>query len=505
MPPQISFSNIPPNLRIPLFWAEFDNSQAGVNVVNQRALLIGQTITAQPVKPVYVPSAAVASSLFGANSHLALMVAAYRAADPFGELWCLPIADAASSVAAAGSVVFSGTPTVGGTVSLYVNGRSYQLGVTAAETATQIATAMAALINADPGAPVTAAPSTGTVALTADNKGTVGNSIDIQLNYRGIPGGEQTPAGLTVAVTAMASGATDPALAALSPTLDQVLGDVEYDFIGLGGWSGSTQLAAITALMNNSAGRWSWLRQVYGHVWTAKKGADATGSDLLTFGATMNDPHMTVIGYEPSPSSPFEVAATWVGAAAVALKADAARPLQTLALPGILAPVSGGRFIKSTQQSLLTTGIALMQYAPDSSAAILRSVTTYQLNAFGQADQSYLDCEILFTNMAVIRALKSATTQKFPRAKLAADGTSFGPGSNIVTPKAFKSELIAQYRGLIDLGLVQDIDDFAAGMVVQINANDPSRLDVLFDPYLVSGLRIIAVLDQFRLKVPVAA
>jgi phage tail sheath gpL-like len=40
---------------------------------------------------------------------------------------------------------------------------------------------------------------------------------------------------------------------------------------------------------------------------------------------------------------------------------------------------------------------------------------------------------------------------------------------------------------------------FAKGLVVIRNAQDPSRVDVLFDPYLISGLRIFAVLNQFRL------
>ncbi len=37
----ISFSTIPPGLKIPLFYAEFDNSQAGANQPNQRALILG--------------------------------------------------------------------------------------------------------------------------------------------------------------------------------------------------------------------------------------------------------------------------------------------------------------------------------------------------------------------------------------------------------------------------------------------------------------------------------
>ena len=47
--------------------------------------------------------------------------------------------------------------------------------------------------------------------------------------------------------------------------------------------------------------------------------------------------------------------------------------------------------------------------------------------------------------------------------------------------------------------LLDNTDLFAKGLVVIRNAQDPSRVDVLFDPYLISGLRIFAVLNQFRL------
>ena len=48
-------------------------------------------------------------------------------------------------------------------------------------------------------------------------------------------------------------------------------------------------------------------------------------------------------------------------------------------------------------------------------------------------------------------------------------------------------------------GLVEDADAMAKATIVERNARDPSRLDVLWAPYLVSGLRIVALLNPFRL------
>ena len=74
----------------------------------------------------------------------------------------------------------------------------------------------------------------------------------------------------------------------------------------------------------------------------------------------------------------------------------------------------------------------------------------------------------------------------------------FGPGQPIVTPSSFKAELIAQYAAMEAEGLVEDAQGFADATIVQRNANDNSRLDVLYAPNLVNGLRILAVLAQFR-------
>lgn len=515
---QISFSHIPQGIRVPLFYAEFAAANSNLFQQDQKTLLIGQTITAQPAQLTPCNSVAQARALFGNGSMLARMVEAYRADDLFGEIWVIPLADASGGVAASGSVAFSGT-TAAGVISLYIAGRLVSIPVTAAETDSAIATAVAAAINAVTSLPVTAAVdgSVNTkVDITAKNKGTLGNDIDIRVNYNGPAGGEATPAGLTITIVAMASGATDPDLTSSGTDVAALMGDNPFDFI-CSPYTGSTQRAAVTAAMNDSTGRWSYARQSYGHVFSAKRfyGANEAAAEgsAVTFGATVNDPHLTIMAYYDSPTPPAEWAAEYMAASAVALRADPARPLQTLVESGLLAPPIGSRFSFASKQAILSTGLALSDYRSDGTVQILRAVTTYQTNAFGNPDQSYLDTETLYTLMAIVRRLKGVVTQKFARCKLADDGTNFGfatnqdlnDGASIVTPSSFKAELIAQYGEMIDEGLVEDEADFAAGLIVQRNSTDASRLDVLFDPILVSGLRIVAVLNQFALQPPLAA
>jgi phage tail sheath gpL-like len=247
--------------------------------------------------------------------------------------------------------------------------------------------------------------------------------------------------------------------------------------------------------MNDQTGRWSYKTAKYGHVFTARQD---TAANLLTFGNTLNDPHLSVLGTYGSPTPDYVWAAAFAGAAAPPIKADPARPLQTIPIAGVLAPPEPSLFAWDSQQALLSNGIALPAVGQDGSVSILRCVTTYQVNKYGVTDQSYLDYETLATLAEITRRLRAATTQKFPRAKLADDGTRFGPGQPVVTPSIFRAEIIAQYRQMEYDGLVEDADAMAAATVVERNATDPSRLDVLWAPYLVGGLRIVALLNQFR-------
>jgi phage tail sheath gpL-like len=515
----IPFSQIPQTNLTPFYFVEFDNSNTGVaGNAPQNSLLVGQTINAVPATIVYVPSANFAANLFGAGSMLARMAAWYYDADPEGTLYAFPLADAGGSAAATGTFAFAGTATANGTLFLMIGGEEVQVGVTTGQTATQIATACVTAINAFTDVngmflPVTATSSTGTVTLTARNKGTVGNTIGLALNFYGSANNESTPAGVTVTVTAMASGATDPDLAGLAAAM----GQTNYDFIMIGGYTETTQLNEVQTALSFNGGRWGYAQQLFGHAWTAfQSTAGASGTDLLTFGAGRNDPHTCVIGYEQaSPSPTSEVCAAGVGAFAQASKAQPARPEQTLVLPGIVAAPTSSRFGFNTVNTLLSTGIAQLTAQPGGGQQWLRSVTTYQQNSFGQTDRSYLDASVLFMIMFYVRQQKANLTQKFPRAILVQNGTSFGQMANfgtdtpvIVTPNILEAELVSFYTRMCPGGdlptIVQDPAGYAAGLQVQINGLNPNRADILDDPIFVGGLRMIAVLNQFRLTDPPA-
>ena len=492
----VPFNNIPQQVRVPLFYAEMDNSQANGSASGiRRALAIGQKLaagSALPNVPYIVASLAQAIALFGRGSMLARMVAAYRNNDAFGELWCIAAADGAG-VAATGTVTVVGTATAPGTLSLYIAGQRIQVPVLTGDTATVVATAVVAAVTAAPDLPVTATNAAGVVTLTAKWRGLTGNDITLVDSFAGSAGGEALPAGITLTAAAtLAGGTTNPALA---PVIS-AMGDDEYDFV-IHPYTDSASLDAVAAELGDTTGRWSWSRQVYGHAYTAQRGTLAA---LVTAGGLRNDQHHTLAAIDadcPNPS--WEYAAAYAARNAVFINADPARPTQTGVLAGLLVPRAGKRFLFTERQSLLNYGIAT-SYVTTGALRVERAITTYQKNTFGQPDVSYLDSEILHLSAYVLRRLKSIITSKYPRHKLASDGTRFAAGSAIVTPAVIRGELISEYAKMEYDGYVENSKLFAANLIVERPANDPNRLDVLFAPDYVNQLRVFAVLNQFRLQ-----
>jgi phage tail sheath gpL-like len=363
--------------------------------------------------------------------------------------------------------------------------------VTATETTTAIATAVAAAINALTSLPVSATSALGVVTVTALNKGLCGNDIDIRMNYQGAGGGELTPAGLTYTIVAMASGATNPTLTTALANLTSQ----SFDFIA-SPYTDATSMTALSAFLNDSTGRWSYTSQLYGGVFMAARGTLGT---LGTLGGTMNDQHSSILGFNDSPTPNWIWAAALTGAAAASLKVDPALPLQTVPIYGVLAPPVSSQFAISGRNSLLFSGISTFTVDQAGLVHIENLITTYQKNGFGVADNSYLEVETLYTLMYVLRFLQAVVTSKYARVKLAASGTRFAPGSAVVTPNIIKADIIAAYQQLEFDGFVQNSTAFAAGLIVQQNSTNPNRVDVLWPGTLIDQLRIFALLAQFRL------
>lgn len=489
----ISFSQVPSNLRVPGAYFEVSNNQAQ-SALDQlsRILVFGQRLstgTVDELVPTLVTSKEDAITFFGRGSNLANMFSTLFDNNSFTEKWCVALDDDAVGVQATGTLTVTASSTIAGTISLYVAGVLVQIVVATGDAQNAIATAIRDAINANLDLPVTATVSTNVVTVTARHKGTIGNQIDLRLNYRGALNGEVMPSGVSIAIVDMASGATDP-------DIDDAIAVLPDEIYGywLEPWTGSANLNALDTELNR---RWGPTVQLEGHVFTAAAGSVGT---LSTLGNSRNNQHMTI--YDAASNSPTPAylwASALVGQVAFAATNDPARPFNTLPQVGILAEPAEDRRTFSERNTLLYDGIATHKVTQSGEVQIERVITTYQKNSADVADSSYLDANTLFTLSYLRQSLRVLFTSKFPRHKLADDGTRFGAGQPIMTPKIAKSEIVALAGMWEENGLIEDIEAFKTNLIVERDTTDPTRLNAVIPPDLVNGFQILAAVIEFRL------
>jgi phage tail sheath gpL-like len=496
----ISFAQIPANLKVPLYYVEVDPSMAGIPSLTLPALLVG-TMTSEgvglPNVPVAIGTQAQADHAFGQGSELARSFKSYFANNFANMVYGAPVAEPTGGTAATGTITVTTPPTEAGTIALYIGGQVVEVNVAASDTATDIATAIADAINAEDDLPVAATSTAASVTISCNWKGISGNDITVILNYFGSIGGEELPPGLVLTLPAngsLSGGAGVP----LFDTLISNLGDTNYEYVSLPYSDSTTLLAWEQEYGFEDTGRWGWMRQLYGHLFSARRD---TYTNLITWGQTRNSGVTSVMAIEKTNPTPvYEIAAAYAAKAQRGLTNDPARPLQTLTLNKCKLAPKEDRFDTLELNSLASNGLATQKAGSDNQPMISRETTTYQLNLYGASDTAYELVTTLATLAKLIRTQKQAITSKFPRCKLADDGTRFGPGQAIVTPSIVKAELIAQYESDMFRGLVEDMTDFKANLLVERDSTDPNRMNILYPPDLINQLRVFASLAQFRLQ-----
>ncbi|EEC1168282.1 phage tail protein [Salmonella enterica] len=499
----MTFNEIQSDNRIPLVEIEFDNSMAvvGTPAPHQRVLMFGQANlkdgkadgTGQLDTPVRITRDAQAVSLFGRGSMLAWMVKEFIAINPDTELYVIA-QGAGTGKADSGSLTLSGTATGDGVLSVYVGGRRYQVAVAGGQKGKELADKLAALINADRDAPftaVSAAPAGADVGADASVVSLTARFIsecaahDIRLNYYD---GETTPDGLTVVITPPAAKAANPDITRSVANM----GERQYNYVVMP----YRDQANLNVLSAELLKRWGPVKMSDGAVWMAHTG---TQGEITAFGESRNDFLFTCSAVPKAPEPDYIWAASVCATCAPSLSTDPARPLQTLAVSSRLAPQSADRLTREERNLLLHGGIATVTVVAGDVVQIERQVTMYRVNKYGDPDPSYLDIETIYTLSYLRYSLRTFITQRFPRHKLADDGTPVAPGQPVVTPKIMSLQLIALGEEWVDQGLVENLDTFRKNLLVERNASDRNRLDVLCTPDLVNQFRFFAAQIRFIL------
>jgi phage tail sheath gpL-like len=207
----------------------------------QKILIVGQMLPAGSATAgalvENIANGGAEDALFGAKSMIAKLIRANKVRNQQVQVDAIPLDDAAGTDAT-GTFAITGTATEAGTLTVIAGSEKdhkYSISVANTDSATVIGDAIAAAITADANSPLSAANVTGTVTVTAENAGTYGNSIPLEIR------GEV--AGVSSTVTGMASGATDPTLTGIF----DVIGEKRYQAIV---WPYPNDTTPVTSLLN---------------------------------------------------------------------------------------------------------------------------------------------------------------------------------------------------------------------------------------------------------------
>lgn len=493
----LDFLSLPANLKIPGVFVDTDVTRLADAQGSKRVLVIGQRTSAGTVAAAIetrVRSAAAAVTFFGAGSQLARMFAKIFANTKAQllELYAVALDDDGSGVPATGTIQVTSPATADGTIYLYVGGVLVTVAVASGDSANDIAAAIeAALDAAVADLAVTASVTTDTVTLTAKNDGLAGNTIDIRVNYLTASGGEELPAGVALSITQMASGATDPDVtAALTAIAGKRFHHIIHPYTHTTNWD---------AIDADLVDRWGPMEALYGQAWTAYEAANV--SALGTFGDGLNEWRSSCVGYINGLNPVDEWAAAYGALAAAQLIDDQTRPVRGT-LVGIKAPALADRPTKTENNGLIDDGMSIWTVDASGNVVLQLSVTTYQVNAASEEDDSLQDT----TTPAAITELNDRTTARlearFNRHKIVADSTRVAAGQAVASVNMVKSEVLAVYREAERDGIVENLDAYKELLAVNVHDSIPTRMEVLSIPDLVSPLHQIAILQQPRLQLP---
>ena len=489
----VSFNSIAPGIVAPIF--AFEVNSGGQFESESRILLVGHKTTAGTMAadaPVYAASQEAVDQLAGSHSILRDMYRRARANAPAAEIWIA--AAPATGTAAQWTLTVGTIPAAGGVGTLRIAGEPIVLSVAAGATSAQVATDLAAAISGYfdgltratlPFASATSASAV--VTLTAAHAGEIFADLDLWIDTT-VAGNLFTASNLTIAASVAGSGT--PNLAAVLAAL----ADDPFDTI-VSPFADATNLGRYAATLSDTAGRWAWSRQVYGHAWTVKTD---TAANLVTAGlALTDDRHLTMLARIAS-SGDATPAWGWLAAYAArqavwlhdGANGGVSRNMTGLALELVAPPRDRSKWPAYDNRDAFLRSRLSTWRVESGRVVVDKAVTAYKYNALGQPDTVFRDVQALYQLMYALRFFRARLAYEHGQ-KALADENPLGAGS-ISTPSDIKATFVHAYEALVMRGVLENADGFAAGLVVARNADNADRVDVKAPLDRVNPLDVIA-------------
>lgn len=438
----------------------------------QRVLFVGQmTVSGSSVDGALNTNIQDDSSwdgLFGPTSMLADMVRNARSLNKVSRFDAIGLDDEGGATAAEKTMTVVGTASEAGSFVVSVGSKqnhTVSVPVNNADDETAIALAISTAINSDLTMPFTASNTLGVVTLVADNAGTYGNEIGLE-----ITGAIAGVASVTLA--ASVTGVTDPTLTSV---LD-VIGDIRYQTI-VWPYSGTSpdQLAPLITLLD---ARFNSTVDVLDGVGVTT--AIGTSATLETNYSSLNSQSLVIVGDSSGTSvteyldlpSVFEipaVKAAELGAIRAIRRTEGASIAQFLSgevgLDGFGSPALSGRpyfntpfptvpvsvvtsgYSQTEVESLIDNGISVMGNNSTLTSVIMGEVvTTYKTDAASNLDISFKFLNYVDTSSAVREYFTNNLKSRFAQTRLT-EG-DLVPGRPMANAQLILSTLMEFYNTL---------------------------------------------------------
>lgn len=461
---------IPAGIRKPGPYIEIDDtglSQGLPSNLQEMCIIAPMTSSGTATKdvPVQVYSADEAATLFGPGSIAHRMVIAAFLQNPYTRLTVVPLEDSGTGVQAESDITFTGPATAEGTAVLTIGTDTVSIAISDEDTATEIAAAMKAAINADTSLPVTADNTLGVLTLTAKNDGTTGNMLGrYDAGEDGwLPEVEVDCAGVAVSViTEFAGGANDPSLTnAFAAILPYRYHQIAFPYID------ATNVGLLGDYLD-LVSDYRNMRGARGYIFMT--GALASATTI----AGENNKRLHLGYIRKCARFSFENAAAF--AAMQNAESNLALPLNNAELVGCDAPAVEDRFTDPTEvEALLNAGVTPFVVGAGETVRCVRAITTYTEDDTGAASSRWLDSSKIGITDYVRDAIKARHQNDYANAVIKNAHGEDDPDF-IVTTGDINSTNIDVMKRIEKLGYVENVDDNIDLFSVERDESDDTRV-----------------------------
>ena len=460
----------------PVVTLDIIRRDAQIGVADQRSLIVGQrTAAGAAVAGLYRDAPrtdAEINLLWGARSHLAQIVRAFRAVNDVTNLDVIALDDAGGGTAATAACIVAGTATAARTIYITVASATtsrYEIDVETGDTAAAVGAKILAAATADAEAPFTAALVTATVTFTAASKGTHANTwlisaLDAYDRPAIVPG-------LTFTLTGWSAGATNPTLT----TLFDDVQNIRYQNIVYPEAYASSYLAAFVDARKNvdndikDGTSYRYVTDTLSNVKAAALGLNSSEIVLLTNKANdltyWRGPHVPEINDVISARFAAAVAKRFEDQISISDLVTtnepldqfggmdkAALPLFNTPLLNTRVPLNGSGYSETEQRELENAGVTVFGGNRTNNAVIMGTVvTTYQNDPAGNADDTWKYLEWRQTHGVIREYFVRNCRKEFAQSRLSS-GIAV-PGYSIATVPIIRGFLYLLYEQLADQAL----------------------------------------------------